>query len=241
MTAWKRVLVKVSGEALMGAKAFGFDPETLNRIAKDLAAARATGLQLGVVVGGGNLVRGVKIAAQGIDRVTGDHMGMLGTVMNGLALHGALTAIGIDARVLSAIPVPSMCEDYARQKAVHHLENNRVVIMVGGTGNPFFTTDTTAVLRAAETGCDAILKATNVDGIYSADPKIDKSAKRFETITAEDALQRRLAVMDTAAFALARENGLPIVVFSIHGERAIEEVSQRRGVFTLVTPELSAA
>ncbi len=241
MTEWKRVLVKVSGEALMGAKAFGFDPETLNRIAKDLAAARATGLQLGVVVGGGNLVRGVKIAAQGIDRVTGDHMGMLGTVMNGLALHGALTAIGIDARVLSAIPVPSMCEDYSRQKAVHHLEHNRVVIMVGGTGNPFFTTDTTAVLRAAETGCDAILKATNVDGIYSADPKIDKSAKRFETITAEDALQRRLAVMDTAAFALARENGLPIVVFSIHGERAIEEVSQKRGVFTLVTPELSAA
>lgn len=241
MGAWKRVLVKVSGEALMGDKAYGFDPETLARIARDLAKAHERGMQLGVVIGGGNLVRGVKIAAQGIDRVTGDHMGMLGTVMNGLALHGALTAIGIDARVLSAIPVPSMCEDYSRQKAVHHLENNRIVVMVGGTGNPFFTTDTTAVLRAAETGCDAILKATNVDGIYTADPKKDSSATRFETISAEEALQKRLQVMDTAAFALARENGLPIVVFSIHDEHAIETVCQQRGRFTLVTPELNAA
>ncbi|MES2907309.1 MAG: UMP kinase [Pseudomonadota bacterium] len=241
MGAWKRVLVKVSGEALMGQKAFGFDPETLSRIAQDLANAREAGVQLGVVVGGGNLVRGVKIAAQGIDRVTGDHMGMLGTVMNGLALHGALTALGIDARVLSAIPVPTMCEDYARQKAVHHLENDRIVIMVGGTGNPFFTTDTTAVLRAAETGCEAILKATNVDGIYSADPKKDPKATRFDKLTAEEALQKRLQIMDTAAFALARENGLPIVVFSIHEAKAIAEVCQRRGKFTLVTPELTAA
>jgi uridylate kinase len=241
MSAWQRVLVKVSGEALMGQKPYGFDPETLSRIAQDLANARKAGVQLGVVIGGGNLVRGVKIAAQGIDRVTGDHMGMLGTVMNGLALHGALTAIGVDTRVLSAIPVPTMCEDYARQKAVHHFEHNRIVIMVGGTGNPFFTTDTTAVLRAAETGCDAILKATNVDGVYSADPKQDPKATRFETITAEEALQRRLKVMDTAAFALARENGLPIVVFSIHDNKAIAEVCQRRGKFTVVTPELSAA
>jgi uridylate kinase len=241
MSAWQRVLVKVSGEALMGPKTFGFDPETLSRIAQDLSLARKAGMQIGVVIGGGNLVRGVKIAAQGIDRVTGDHMGMLGTVMNGLALHGALTAIGVDARVLSAIPVPSMCEDYARQKAVHHLEHNRIVVMVGGTGNPFFTTDTTAVLRAAETGCDAILKATSVDGIYSADPKIDPKATRFDKITAEEALQRRLKVMDTAAFALARENGLPIVIFSIHEKNAITEACQRRGKFTLVTPELSAA
>ncbi len=225
----------------MGQKAFGFDPETLARIAQDLASAQKAGAEIGVVVGGGNLVRGVKIAEQGIDRVTGDHMGMLGTVMNGLALQGALTTLGVETRVLSAIPVPTMCEDYARQKAVHHLENGRIVIMVGGTGNPFFTTDTTAVLRAAETDCDVILKATNVDGVYSADPKQDPKATRFDKITAEEALQRRLKVMDTAAFALARENGLPIVVFSIHENKAIAEVCQRRGRFTLVTPELSAA
>lgn len=233
---WKRVLVKVSGESLMGPEPFGFDPTTLARIAGDLAAAKASGVELGVVVGGGNLVRGVKIAQKGIDRVVGDHMGMLATVMNGLALQGALTAIGIESRVLSAIPIPTMCEDYARQKAVHHLENGRIVIMAGGTGNPFFTTDTTAVLRAAEAGCDVILKATNVDGIYTADPKKDPGATRYDTVTAQDCLDRRLQVMDTAAFALARENRLPIIVFSIHEAGAITEVVQGRGRFTLVTP-----
>jgi uridylate kinase len=233
---WKRVLVKVSGEALMGAEPFGFDPATLARIAGDLAGAKAAGVELGVVVGGGNLVRGVRIAEKGIDRVVGDHMGMLGTVMNGLALQGALTAIGIESRVLSAIPIPTMCEDYARQKAVHHLESGRVVIMAGGTGNPFFTTDTTAVLRAAEAGCDVILKATNVDGIYSSDPKKDPAATRYETVSAQECLDRRLQVMDTAAFALARENRLPIIVFSIHETDAITEVVKGRGRFTLVTP-----
>jgi uridylate kinase len=236
MATWKRVLVKVSGEALMGPQAFGFHTETLARIAADLAAAKRSGAELAVVVGGGNLVRGVKIAEKGIDRVVGDHMGMLATVMNGLALQGALTAIGVESRVLSAIPIPTMCEDYARQKAVHHLEAGRITIMAGGTGNPFFTTDTTAVLRAAETGCDVILKATNVDGIYSADPKKRPDATRYERISAEEALDRRLQVMDTAAFALARENRLPIIVFSIHETGAIPEVVRGRGRFTLVTP-----
>jgi uridylate kinase len=236
MPGWKRVLVKVSGEALMGPEPFGFHLPTLQRIAADLAAAKASGVELAVVVGGGNLVRGVKIAQKGIDRVVGDHMGMLGTVMNGLALQGALTAIGVESRVLSAIPVPTMCEDYARQKAVHHLENGRIVVFAGGTGNPFFTTDTTAVLRAAEASCDVILKATNVDGVYSADPKKDPSATRYDEISAEEALDRRLQVMDTAAFALARENRLPIIVFSIHEDGAIREVVHGRGRFTLVTP-----
>lgn len=236
MSAWKRVLVKVSGEALMGPEPFGFHPETLARIAGDLARTLSSGVQLGVVVGGGNLVRGVKIAEKGIDRVVGDHMGMLATVMNGLALQGALTAIGVESRVLSAIPIPTMCEDYARQKAVHHLENSRVTIMAGGTGNPFFTTDTTSVLRAAETGCDVILKATNVDGIYSADPRKDATATRFDTVSAEECLDRRLQVMDTAAFALARENRIPIIVFSIHQPNAIAEVVAGRGRYTLVTP-----
>jgi len=236
MAGWRRVLVKVSGEALMGPEAFGFHPATLARIAGDLARAKASGVELAVVVGGGNLVRGVKIAEKGIDRVVGDHMGMLATVMNALALQGALTAIGVESRVLSAIPIPTMCEDYARQKAVHHLENGRVTIMAGGTGNPFFTTDTTAVLRAAEASCDVILKATNVDGIYTADPKKDPSARRYDAISAEEALDRRLQVMDTAAFALARENRLPIIVFSIHEADAITEVVQGRGRFTLVTP-----
>jgi uridylate kinase len=163
-------------------------------------------------------------------------MGMLATVMNGLALQGALTAIGVQSRVLSAIPIPTMCEDYARQKAVHHLENGRVTIMAGGTGNPFFTTDTTSVLRAAETGCDVILKATNVDGIYSADPRKDASARRYDTVSAEECLDRRLQVMDTAAFALARENRIPIIVFSIHERDAITEVVAGRGRYTLVTP-----
>lgn len=236
MAKWKRVLVKVSGEALMGPEPFGFHPPTLTRIATDLAAARATGTELAVVVGGGNLVRGVKIAEKGIDRVVGDHMGMLATVMNGLALQGALNAIGVESRVLSAIPIPTMCEDFARQKAVHHLENGRITILAGGTGNPFFTTDTTAVLRAAETGCNVILKATNVDGIYSADPKKHTDAVRYEHISAEEALDKRLQVMDTAAFALARENRLPIIVFSIHEIGAITEVVDGRGRYTLVTP-----
>ncbi len=233
---WKRVLVKVSGEALMGPEAFGFHTETLSRIAEDIAKAKATGVQIAVVVGGGNLVRGVKIAERGIDRVTGDHMGMLGTVMNGLALDGALKAAGVESRVLSAVPLPTMCEDYARQKAVHHLENDRVVVLVGGTGNPFFTTDTTAVLRAAESSCDVILKATQVDGIYSADPKKDPSAVRYDTLSAEEALEKRLAIMDTAAFALARDNRLPIIVFSIHGTDAITSVLAGAGRSTLVTP-----
>lgn len=236
MSSWKRVLVKVSGEALMGPDAFGFHPETMGRIARDLADAQKTGVELAVVVGGGNLVRGVKIAEKGIDRVVGDHMGMLATVMNALALQGALTAIGVEARVLSAISVPTICEDYARQKAVHHLENVRIAILAGGTGNPFFTTDTTAVLRAAEASCDVILKATNVDGVYDADPKKVASAKRFDRISAEEALDRRLQVMDTAAFALARENGLPIIVFSIHEPGAIAHALKGEGRFTLVTP-----
>jgi len=233
---WKRVLVKVSGEALMGPERFGFHPETMARIAADIVKAKTLGIQVAVVVGGGNLIRGVKMADRGMERVVGDHMGMLATVMNGLALDGALRAAGAESRVLSAVPLPTMCEDYARQKAVHHLEMGRIVVMVGGTGNPFFTTDTTAVLRAAETGCDVILKATNVDGIYSADPKKDPTAMRFDQLSADEALEKRLAVMDTAAFALARDNGLPIIVFSIHEPDAITSVLQGNARSTFVTP-----
>lgn len=236
MAKWRRVLVKVSGEAMMGPEAFGYHQPTMAQIAADLAAARAGGVELAVVVGGGNLIRGVQIAKKGMDRVAGDHMGMLATVMNALALRGALEAVGVDARVMSAIPLPIMCETYSRDGAVAHLEQGRVVIMAGGTGNPFFTTDTTSVLRAAETGCDAILKATNVDGIYTADPKKDPTATRYETISADEALEKRLQVMDTAAFALARENRLPIIVFSIHEAGSIPLVTSGQGRYTLVTP-----
>jgi uridylate kinase len=213
---YRRPLLKLSGEALMGTKGFGIDTAVLGRLAGDIQAGLAMGAELAVVVGGGNIYRGMQGATEhGMDRATGDYMGMLATVMNALAMQSALEQKGVPTRVLSAISMPAVCETYVRPKALHYLRAKRVVIFAAGTGNPFFTTDTTAALRAAEMGCDAILKATQVDGIYSADPKKDASATRFDTVTFTEVLARDLKVMDGAAIALARDNDIPVVVFSI--------------------------
>jgi uridylate kinase len=231
---YRRVLVKVSGESLMGPGGFGIDQPTLERIAADLVAAQALGVAVAVVVGGGNIFRGVKVSESGIPRVTGDLMGMLATVMNALALETAVAAAGAPARTMSAIAMPAVCETYERAQAQRHLAEGRMVILAGGTGNPFFTTDTTAVLRAAELGAQAVLKATDVDGVYSADPKTDKTAKRYDRLTHQEAIERNLKVMDATAFALARENRMPIIVFSIRKKGAIEAVLRGQGDGTLV-------
>ena len=213
---YKRVLLKASGEALMGEQGFGIDVAVADRIASDIAEARGMGVDVGVVVGGGNIFRGVAVASKGGDRVTGDHMGMLATVINALALATSLRKLGVDTEVLSAIAMPEICQTFSQRAALHHLEKGRVVIFAGGTGNPFFTTDSAAALRAAEMGAEAIFKGTQVDGIYSADPKIDVGAVRYARLTHDDVLKKGLAVMDVAAVALARENRIPIIVFSIH-------------------------
>ncbi len=212
---YKRLLLKLSGEALMGKGQYGIDIAVANRLATDIKQALDAGAQLGVVVGGGNIFRGLAGAAAGMERATADYMGMLATVMNALALGSALEKIGVDARVVSAIPMPTVCESYVRPKALSHIAEGRVVIFAAGTGNPFFTTDTTAALRAVEMGCDAVAKATQVDGVYSADPKKDKTAVRYDTLSYADVLARDLKVMDGAAIALARDNDLPVIVFSI--------------------------
>src|SRR5262245_29419301 len=231
---YRRVVVKVSGEALMGPEGFGIHQPTLERIAADLKATHALGVGIGIVVGGGNIFRGVKVSEQGIPRVTGDMMGILATVMNALALESAIERAGAPARTMSALAMPQVCETYERQRALRHLAEGRVVVFAGGTGNPFFTTDTTAVLRAVEMGCDAVLKATNVDGVYSADPKKEPGAQRFDRISHDEAIKRDLKVMDATAFALARENLMPIIVFSIAEADAIEAVLRRRGRATIV-------
>ncbi|WP_439542875.1 UMP kinase [Hyphomicrobium sp.] len=212
---YKRLLVKVSGEALMGQAGYGLDTTVVHRLAAELAEARAAGCALSVVVGGGNIFRGLQGAAKGMDRATADYMGMLATVMNALALQSALEEAKAPARVLSAIPMPTVCEPYVRHRALYHIERERIVIFAAGTGNPFFTTDTAATLRAIEMGCDAVAKATQVDGVYSSDPKKDPNAKRFDTLTYSEVLARDLRVMDGAAIALARDNHLPVIVFSI--------------------------
>ena len=212
---YKRLLVKLSGEALMGTQPYGVDMVVVDRLARDVAEAVAAGAELALVVGGGNIFRGLSGAAKGMDRATADYMGMLATVMNALAFQNALRHAGCDSRVMSAIPMPTVCENFIPQRARRHLGRKRVVIFAAGTGNPFFTTDTTAALRAAEMGCDAIAKATNVDGVYTADPKKDPNAIRYETVTFDEVLAKRLGVMDAAAIALARDNGIPIIVFSI--------------------------
>lgn len=232
--AFRRVIVKISGEALSGPQPFGLHQPTVDRIAADLATARGAGVTLGVVVGGGNIFRGVEVSARGVSRTTGDTMGMLATVMNALALEAALERAGASARTLSALAMPQVCESYSRQRAVKHLDDGHIVVFGGGTGNPYFTTDTTAVLRAVELGCDAVLKATNVDGVYSADPKLDPQAKRFEALTHDDAIARRLRVMDATAFALAQENHMPIIVFSIQDAGAVTAVLRGDGRATRV-------
>jgi len=233
-STYRRVVVKVSGEALMGPDEFGIHQPTLERIAADLLASRTLGVAIAVVVGGGNIFRGVHVSEKGTPRVTGDMMGMLATVMNALALESELEKAGLAARTMSALDMPQVCETYERRRALRHMEEGRVVLLAGGTGNPFFTTDTTAVLRAAELRAEAVLKATNVDGVYSADPKQDRDAKRYDRLTHQEAIERNLKVMDTAAFALARENRMPIIVFSIREKGAIAAVLRGEGRSTVV-------
>jgi uridylate kinase len=212
---YRRLLVKLSGEALMGRNAYGIDMAVADRLAGDVVEAVAAGAEIALVIGGGNIFRGLKGAADGMDRATGDYMGMLATVMNALAFQQALLSRGVDARVMSAIPMPTVCESYIRARALQHLARGRVVLFAAGTGNPYFTTDTAATLRAIETGCEAVVKATQVDGVYTADPKRDASAQRFERLTHSEILSRDLKVMDGAAIALARDNRLPVIVCAI--------------------------
>jgi uridylate kinase len=237
MTKFRRILVKLSGEALMAPDGYWLDPQTLSGLAEDLAEATRAGFEIAVVIGGGNIIRGARMSAAGwIDRPTADAMGMLGTVMNSLAIETALNAAGVSARTMSAVSMPSICETYARQPALHHLDKGQVVVLAGGTGNPFFTTDTAAVLRAAELRCDAVLKATQVDGVYSADPKEHPDAIRFDRLTHDEAIARDLKVMDTAAFALARESRLRIIVGSVHAPSSVTAILQGKVPSTVVAP-----
>ncbi|WP_293866242.1 UMP kinase [uncultured Alsobacter sp.] len=237
MAAMRRVLVKLSGEALIAPDGYWLNPQTLSTLAEDIAQAVGQGFEIAVVIGGGNVIRGAKVGAAGwIDRATADAMGMLATVMNSIALESALESKGTPARTLSAVAMPSLCETYARQPALHHLSKGRVAVLGGGTGNPFFTTDTAAVLRAIELKCDAVLKATQVDGVYTADPKKDPTARRYDVLTHDEAIARDLKIMDTAAFALARENRLPIIVGSAHGPGAITAILAGKAPATRVTP-----
>ncbi|NKC50570.1 UMP kinase [Ochrobactrum cytisi] len=233
--AYKRVLLKASGEALMGSQGFGIDVSVADRIASDIKQARSLGVEVGVVIGGGNIFRGVAVASKGGDRVTGDHMGMLATVINSLALRTSLHKIGVDSVVLSAIAMPEICESFSQRQATAYMDEGKVVIFAGGTGNPFFTTDSAAALRAAEIEADALLKGTQVDGIYSADPKKNPNATRFDSLTHKEVLDRGLAVMDTAAVALARENNIPIIVYSIHENGGLAEILQGKGRCTIVS------
>ncbi len=233
--AYKRVLLKASGEALMGSQGFGIDVSVADRIANDIKQARKLGVEVGVVIGGGNIFRGVAVASKGGDRVTGDHMGMLATVINSLALRTSLHKIGVDSVVLSAIAMPEICESFSQRQATAYMDEGKVVIFAGGTGNPFFTTDSAAALRAAEIEADALLKGTQVDGIYSADPKKHPDATRFDRLTHKEVLDRGLAVMDTAAVALARENNIPIIVYSIHENGGLAEILQGKGRCTVVS------
>ena len=234
--AYRRVMVKVSGEALMGSETYGLHAPTIGRIAEDLAAVRLSGVDIAVVVGGGNLIRGAQLAETGIGRAAADQMGMLATVMNALALESAIQRTKASVRVLSAVAMPSVCEPYSRQAALKHLKEGHILLLAGGTGQPFFTTDTGAALRASELDCDAIFKATNVDGVYDSDPRKNSKAKRLERLTHDDALAKDLKVMDAAAFALAREARLPIIVFSIREKNAIADAVRGVGRSTLVEP-----
>jgi uridylate kinase len=233
--SYRRVLLKVSGEALMGKREYGLDTDMVATIANDVAAVVGMGVEVCLVIGGGNIFRGVAGAASGMDRSQADYMGMLATVMNALAMQSALEKRNVPTRVQSAIPMSSVCEPYIRRRAERHMEKGRVVIFAAGTGNPFFTTDTAAALRAAEMKCDALLKGTQVDGVYSADPRRDPEAKRYDELTYLEVLARDLGVMDAAAISLARENKLPILVFNIHAPGAFAAVMRGEGLFTKIT------
>jgi uridylate kinase len=231
---YRRVLLKISGEALMGSREFGLDPATVNRVANEVKHAHEMGVECCLVIGGGNIFRGIAGASQGMQRASADYMGMLATVMNALAMQNALEQAGVSTRVQSAISMQSICEPYIRRRAIRHLEKGRVVIFAAGTGNPFFTTDTAAALRASEMGCEALLKGTKVDGVYSADPKIDPKAERYHTLTHHEVLSRDLKVMDAAAISLARENDIPIIVFSIHTPGMFADVLKGAGRCTVI-------
>jgi uridylate kinase len=231
---YRRVVIKLSGEVLAGAQSFGIDQPTVDRIADDLIAARKIGVEVAVVVGGGNIVRGVEVSSRGVSRPTGDTMGMLATIVNCLALEAAIERKGSPARTLSAFVMPEISELFTRSATNQYLAEGRIVLLGGGTGNPFFTTDTTAVLRAAEIGAQAVLKATNVDGVYSADPRKDSSARRFDRLTHSQAIEGGYKVMDATAFALARETALPIIVFSISEPGSIGAILRGAGHGTVV-------
>ncbi len=231
---YKRVLLKLSGEVLMGSGQFGIDPQTVQRMAEEIKAAKDRGLEICLVIGGGNIFRGIAGAARGLDRTTGDYMGMLATIMNALAMQNALEKLGVETRVQSAIPMATVCEPYIRRRAARHLEKGRVVIFAAGTGNPFFTTDSGAALRAAEMNCEALFKGTSVDGVYDADPKQVPDAKRFDTVSYDQVLSDNLKVMDAAAVALCRENAIPIIVFNIREQGNLARVLDGEGRSTTV-------
>ncbi len=232
--AYQRILLKLSGEALLGDEDYGIDPVIIGRIANEILEVKNTGVQIAIVIGGGNIFRGAGLAQSGIDRVTGDHMGMLATLMNSLALQDAMEKVGVDARVMSAVSVHAVCEDYIRRRATRHLEKGRVVIIAGGTGNPFFTTDTAAALRAIEVGADIVLKATKVDGIYSADPKIHADAQMYESLSYDEVIEGKLGVMDANAIVLCRDQGMPIRVFNVFGSGNLMNIVNGEKVGTIV-------
>jgi uridylate kinase len=231
---YKRVLLKISGEALMGDQGFGLHPPTVERIAKEIQAVHEMGVELCLVIGGGNIFRGLQGSAQGMERTTADYMGMLATVMNALAMQGALESLGVHTRVISAIPMDQVCEPYIRRRAVRHLEKKRVCIFAAGTGNPYFTTDTASTLRASEMSCEAMFKGTQVDGIYDKDPRTNDDAVRYDNISYDEFLQKNLKVMDASAVALARDNDLPIVVFSLADKGGLKGIISGKGTMTVV-------
>ena len=233
-TKYKRILLKLSGEALMGDLSYGIDPKVISRIAGDIKAAHACGVQIAVVIGGGNIFRGAGLAEAGMDRVTGDHMGMLATVINSLALQDALENMGMYCRVMSAIKINQVCEDYIRRRAVRHLEKGRIVIFAGGTGNPFFTTDSAASLRAIEIEADLMLKATKVDGVYDSDPKRNPAAKRYSRLTYDNALASKLGVMDATAMVMCRDYNMPIRVFDMNEPEALVQIIAGKPIGTVV-------
>ena len=232
---WKKVLLKISGESLMGDNAFGINPDIVKSFAKEISEVVTDGLQICIVVGGGNIYRGISSTQNGMDRTTGDYMGMLATVMNSLAIQNALEQIGIETRVQSALPISAICEPYIKRRAIRHMEKGRVVIFAAGTGNPYFTTDTAAALRASEMNCEAIIKATLVDGVYSADPKKDKNAKKFNQLTYLEVLAKDLKVMDASSISLARENKIPIIVCSIVEKKNLAKVLLGEGSYTIIS------
>ncbi len=234
-TGYKRVLLKLSGEALMGGKSFGLDTDTVERIAAEIKGVHDAGVQICLVIGAGNIFRGVSLAGSSIERTTADYMGMLATVLNALAMQSILESLGVATRVQSAIPMTTVCEPYIRRRAIRHMEKGRVVIFAAGTGNPFFTTDTAAALRAVEMNCDALLKGTQVDGVYDTDPKTNPDAKRFDSLSYQEVISRDLKVMDTSAIALSKENQVPILVFSIHNPGAFAAIVNGQGTFTMIS------